>query len=194
MRGISHIGVDYGSKFAGTTALCFKDAEGYHLYQSGKGEDADQFLGDWLERLKPGHVFIDAPLSLPSAFYGKGNDFFYRASDREAGAMSPMFLGGLTARAMKMVKSYSGKETLFVETYPKLVLREVAGFLESYKKETGEIPGILSEIEKKLNYQVPSEILNWHQLDAFLCWAGGMRYFEGSAIFLGDPEEGQIIF
>ena len=70
------IGVDFGSKLAGTTAVCFFEGGNYRFFQSEKKKDADAFLEKIVEQIRPSHVFIDAPLSLPGAYFGLSNDFF----------------------------------------------------------------------------------------------------------------------
>jgi hypothetical protein len=96
------LSIDYGSKLAGTTAVCFEKNNQLHLAQSVKKQDADAWLRQLISTKKPAAVYIDAPLSLPGVYRGEGSDYFYRAGDRAVGAMSPMFLGGLTARAMQL--------------------------------------------------------------------------------------------
>lgn len=89
-----HLGIDYGSKLAGTTAICYQEGDALTIIQSEKKQDADRFINDTVESLKPEQIFIDAPLSLPAAYFGNGDDYFYRDCDRQLKAMSPMFLGG----------------------------------------------------------------------------------------------------
>lgn len=93
-------GVDYGSKLAGTTVITFLSQNQLVTYQSPKGKNADDWLKNLLSTQKIGTIYIDAPLSLPSAYCGKGDNFHYRKADQMLHAMSPMFLGGLTARAI----------------------------------------------------------------------------------------------
>jgi predicted nuclease with RNAse H fold len=97
-----HFGIDYGSKMAGTTVITYNQDNVLYQRSSVKNGDADAFILDCVTELQPGQIYIDAPLSLPLACFGKGTDFFYREADRKLKAMSPMFLGGLTARAMKL--------------------------------------------------------------------------------------------
>ena len=185
------IGVDYGSKLAGTTAVCFRKNDQFHFYQSEKKKDADTFLEKVVEELEPTFIFLDAPLSLPGAFFEQSEDFFYRKGDRKVKAMSPMFLGGLTARAMRMkfIFSKNGIET--IEVYPSQLLKVL--FPEKvFKKKDYKI----EEIYKLMNNLIPdlpkSVPQNSHQLDALLCWYSGFRYFEKEAIFYGEKKEGGI--
>ena len=97
-------GVDYGSKMAGTTVVAVARERQIDLLQSGRKQDADAWLLETAVAQQPDHIFLDAPLSLPGVYRhlpGR-SDYFYREADRELQAMSPMFLGGLTARAMQL--------------------------------------------------------------------------------------------
>ena len=89
------LGIDYGSKVAGTTAICRLTESGQFEFScSTKGRDADLWIKKAIEEFLPESIYIDAPLSLPGAYYGKESNYFYRQADRELRAMSPMFLGG----------------------------------------------------------------------------------------------------
>jgi len=185
------IGVDYGSKLAGTTAVCFKKENQFHFYQSEKKKDADAFLEKIVAELQPNSIFLDAPLSLPGAFFNQSDDFFYRKGDRVVKAMSPMFLGGLTARAMRMKSIFSKKEIEVIEVYPSQLLKVL--FPEKIFKKKGYKIGEIYELMKGLIPNLPKAIPpNSHQLDALLSWYSGFRYFEKTAIFYGEKEEGGI--
>ena len=95
-------GVDFGSKLSGQTVVAILDNDIIQVQRSEKGKDADDFLLGVLEATKITLVGIDAPLSLPGLYLGNGSDYFFREADRDLGAMSPMFLGGLTARAIRI--------------------------------------------------------------------------------------------
>ncbi|MBK9525389.1 MAG: hypothetical protein IPO39_11705 [Bacteroidetes bacterium] len=97
-------GIDFGSKMAGTTVIAVAGKTTIRLFSSRKNEDADSFLSVLVKEKGIEELFIDAPLSLPGVYRGilSGNDYFFRESDRVLKAMSPMFLGALTARAMKL--------------------------------------------------------------------------------------------
>ena len=90
-----HFGIDYGSKLAGTTVITYDIDRVLYQLQSDKKSDADKFVLNHVTDLKPDAIYLDAPLSLPKAYFGEGDDFFYRKGDKELRAMSPMFLGGL---------------------------------------------------------------------------------------------------
>ena len=182
------VGIDYGSKLAGTTVICHKKKDTLCFMQSAKKQDADAFISTALTELKPKVVFLDAPLSLPSAYFGKGDNFFYRQCDVETRAMSPMFLGGLTARAMKLKQGNSGVD--FKETYPAYFIKTILKLKEDYNKKQKYDDKILSKLN--LDYSV-SDIANWHQFDALCCWLTGERYVNERAVKIGNLEEGLIV-
>jgi predicted nuclease with RNAse H fold len=97
-------GIDYGTKLSGNTALTYQDNTGIQVLQCPKNTDADQWIITQVTHLNLEIIYLDAPLSLPGGFLGYNDQFHYRASDLELGAMSPMFLGGLTARAISLTK------------------------------------------------------------------------------------------
>lgn len=185
------MGVDFGAKFAGTTAVCFPDNKGLMMAHSTKKQDADQYLHMLIGKLQPTRVFIDAPLSLPGVYTSAGNDYFYREADKMVGAMSPMFLGGLTARAIKLKNAFP--DIRFIESYPSyLAKKHLTNVLPSYrvKRKTQQLTkSVLEAIAESPVKNVPANI---HQLDAFLCWVIGKRYGEGKAQYFGNEQEGLI--
>ena len=182
------IGIDYGAKLAGTTAICFEKEEELFIIQSQKKQDADMFIKSLINMVEPTHVYIDAPICLPAAYFGKGKNYFYRQCDIETKAMSPMFLGGLTARAMKLSADFP--EIIFKETYPSFLVKRVFFLEDVYQKKKSFNPDILNNM---VYPKMGRPIENWHQFDALMCWLSGQRDFESDAISLGNPEEGQII-
>jgi len=187
----THFGIDYGSKLAGTTAICYNLENQLCVINSEKKKDSDQFIGAAIDELKPIAIYLDAPLSIPSAFYDKGSDFHYRACDRLTSAMSPMFLGGLTARAMSLRQKH--KEYDFHECYPSYFIREVLNAKTHYNKKEGR-PNqqIISMIQDHVKYDLPL-LETYHQLDAVICWLSGMRHIKNQHLVLGDENEGVII-
>lgn len=184
------LGIDYGSKLAGTTAVCYDKGDGLVFVQSAKKQDADAFLAQLFSELRPQKIFFDAPLSLPAAYFGKGEDFFYRQCDKETKAMSPMFLGGLTARAMKLAAQFP--QITFRESYPGYLIRTVWSYKELYLKKEAYDNRLADQIIKDYNLKIKEPPTNWHQLDALVCWISGLRDQKGDVLKLGDKEEGLI--
>ena len=114
------IGIDYGAKMAGTTVIAHLHDEQLTLTQSVKKQDADKFVLEKVAAIQPTHLFLDAPLSLPGVYRSLPDcdSFFYRKSDQAVQAMSPMFLGGLTARAMQLAHQLQNQGLEIIEIYP----------------------------------------------------------------------------
>lgn len=193
-------GIDFGAKLAGTTVLCTLGAQNELLFfSSQKKQDADVFLLNVLEEVKPDIVALDAPLSLPLRCVRKANNgsFFYRIADIETGAMSPMFLGGLTARAMQLHAHLEASGTKVFESYPAQLAR-VMRMPEAYKKENEAIH-ICVEILLKywkdhlVKIKVSDSFLaNWHEFDAWLALTIAHRIHAGLAKSYGLQDEGLI--
>ena len=168
------VGIDYGSKMAGTTVIArMYEHNKVDLQASAKNQDADKFISDFMEANQDIWLaYIDAPLSLPIAYksLNGSNDYFYRQADRITGAMSPMFLGGLTARAMQLKEQISKKGIKVVETYP-AKLAEVLSFKdEGYKKGKENINALCDRLKAESDFEFKNEdVLSWHHFDALLC-------------------------
>jgi predicted nuclease with RNAse H fold len=187
-------GIDYGNKLAGTTVVCQRSADQQFVFQaSTKGKDADAFLLSFFANRPPALLFLDAPLSLPQSFHQPHpeGDFFFRQADRETKAMSPMFLGGLTARAIRLKHQLNDLGHQVAETYPGLHARQLELTDLGYKKKG--LADCLAKIQETLPGTVdPKTITSWHHFDSLLaCWSA-IRFQEGKARSYGDPEEGLI--
>jgi len=190
-----HFGIDYGSKLAGTTVITFDMDGELSQVASDKKQDADKIILKLAESMKPVRVYIDAPLSLPLAYYGKGDDFHYRAVDRALGAMSPMFLGGLTARAMKLKSQLQGLGIDVYETYPGAFIKNNTRLKEVYlKKEKNCIPSCISILKELIPYKLDLDIDSLHKLDSLIAWHSGYRHIRLKANEVGEANEGVIIY
>lgn len=191
------VGIDYGSKLAGTTVIAHLLDDQVNLYCSKKKKSADIFILDWIKKAKPDHIFIDAPLSLPGVYQERDgfNNYFYRQADQELNAMSPMFLGGLTARAMKLKKELEEFSIQVHEVYPAGLVREGPFTLQGYKKQKEKIQLFIPTLESLLNAKIneSDKIENWHQIDAILALCSGVRFLNNSHLSFGSTIEGQII-
>jgi len=176
-------GVDYGSKKAGTTVISWKSPDGMVVMQSEKNKDADNWLLDIVLEKKIKNLFIDAPLSLPKAFYNPAAnaDFFYRECDRSTNAMSPMFLGGLTARAIALSNKLKDCQVNTIEVYPAQLRRllgdEWMSLLTAYTGLNNEF--ILTS--------------NNHVRDSLLAWLSGYRFNQNTHSMYGISDEGVIV-
>lgn len=174
------------------------------LTQSARRRDADAWLAAELARLPPGLVAVDAPLSLPGVYRALPGytDHHYRRVDRELRAMSPMFLGGLTARAVALAGRFRESGWTVVETYPAALVRTL-GWEEAYagkrasRAEVAE-SAALHELHAwcaaaLLPCGELPELLTFHRADAVLCLLAAVRFVGGTGLVLGDRDEGQIV-
>ena len=190
------VGIDYGSKLAGTTVLAFFDTDSKQitLKQSSKKQDADAFIISSLRGYPVDLVGLDAPLSLPGVYNNQEgkSDYHYREADRRAKAMSPMFLGGLTARAMKLASEIKAS---IIEVYPKLGAERHQLQELGYKSDKEAI--IPCQTALAYRTELPVEglfIENWHQFDAILALEITWRYHNNLADHYGDAKEGMLYF
>lgn len=184
------IGIDYGGRYAGTTAVASYSNSRIEVVSVEKGKDADAFLSEQVERIQPSLIAIDAPLSLPLAYFQDNGDLSFRRCDRELNAMSPMFLGGLTARAIGLVRQWRKMGIEVIEVYPSALVRHLE--LVQYKKKGSPSQELMDELlERGLEYSVIPQ--DMHQLDASLALMSGKRYTEGVALSFGKEQEGVII-
>lgn len=183
------VGIDYGSKLAGTTVIAFTKDDKVHFVNSEKKKDADQMILQFLEANEAEWVGIDAPLSLPKVYSGQGSDFFYRTSDKAVKAMSPMFLGGLTARAMKLNAQLNQK---MLEVYPGALARELSLKEFDYKGKAPNYPMLIGRLNWDFTMaQLPASS---HQMDAILALYIVWKIKNGLALQVGAADEGLIYF
>ena len=190
-------GVDYGSRMAGTTAVAIAKKGVIGVCQSQHRQDADGWLLELAATHQPDYLFLDAPLSLPGVYKDLAgySNFFFREADLQLRAMSPMFLGGLTARAMRLKEQLRVHPGPVIEVYPAAVARHLELKTKGYKGPKAAIPDVLANLEKLLPFPVEhsSGIGNWHQIDALLALLSGLRFCLGRHTSFGNPDEGEIV-
>ncbi len=193
----SFFAIDYGSRLAGTTAIAFFQPEKtVRFFHSRKKQDADLLITQLAEAHQPSFIFIDAPLSLPGVYTGLAEyaDYFYRAADRKLGAMSPMFLGGLTARAMRLKATLEKKGVKVLETYPAVWAKRWELKKIGYKGKKEFLEPVINVLEENSSiFFEKNALVSWHSVDAFLALYAGLRYLNNEAETIGDPKEGVII-
>lgn len=192
---MNHIGIDYGSKFSGTTAICYLEDKQLHFAQSVKGEDADAFVEKMITDLAPKAIYIDAPLSLPGAYFNKGNDFFFRKCDKELDTKSPMSIGRLTATAMQLQEKFDGKKMTFHETLPSalgILLSKEAD--REWNQKLKNLEPFCALLAEQLPNPFAQKVENWHQVEAALAYLSGIRHIAGNAEVVGDVDEGIIVY
>lgn len=192
-----HIGVDYGAKQAGTTAAVMEVQGQLRVWQSPDGMDADCWLKDLIQEQQATVIYIDAPLTLPMVYgqspHTTNSDYFYRQADRELRAMSPMFIGGLTARAIKLRAELAESGVALLETYPAALVRLLLPNLQGYKKSPATLSEFSEALQGLLPIQLQDQPQNWHQFDAVLAWFSGYRHEASQSVLYGDAREGRII-
>ncbi|GAA4428341.1 hypothetical protein GCM10023188_12460 [Pontibacter saemangeumensis] len=192
-----HMGVDYGARQSGTTAAAMVLQGQLHIWQSPAGQDADHWLQDLVLELQAKVIYLDAPLTLPKVYSQTAStttsDYFYREADRSLQAMSPMFIGGLTARAMRLRAQLAEKGVAVLETYPSALIRVLLTELQGYKKDLTLLPVYAEALQGLLPFKLQEYPQNWHQFDALLAWFSGYRHGAGLSVLYGDAREGRII-
>lgn len=191
------IGIDFGAKMAGTTVIArLYEYNKVDFFASKKNEDADLFILDFIQQNENIWLaYLDAPLSLPMVYSQSaiGDNYFYREADKATGAMSPMFLGGLTARAMKLSAELTKLGVKVVETYPSKLADVLKLKEKNYKKSISEIPVLCDELKTISGFTFENELIKtWHHFDALLCLYSAKRYEMQAAMVFGRKEEGTI--
>ena len=191
-KNITIIGIDYGAKLAGTTVLAVSEnTKDVSIISCRKNEDADAFILQHLKKYPNAVICIDAPISLPIVYKQpeKSTEYFYRKCDKLLQAMSPMFLGGLTARAMQL----KAKSNLpFYEVYPAALANVLSLKNLQYKREKTAIRPITEKVLQHFNIRCTHTFTTWHEADALLALCIGFRIQNKIATPYGDIEEGTI--
>lgn len=186
-------GIDYGSKLAGTTVIAQYDGGHVSLLHSQKKQDADAMILALARQTPPDFVLLDAPLSLPGVYRSLPDctDYFYRAADKVVRGMSPMFLGGLTARAMQLSTQLAPIPVH--ETYPALHARAWELKRWHYKKQLMHLPQVIDQVLPRLPFTLDADaITSWHALDAVMALYSAYRVAHGTHEVIGHPTEGEV--
>lgn len=190
------VGIDYGSKLAGTTVIAWSlNRQDIFFAESKKGRDADAFLLDEITGLEPAGIYIDAPLSLPGVYKNLSGyeNYFYRDADRELQAMSPLFLGGLTARAMQLAARLAVDNIRCTEVYPAALARDLGLKTKGYKKEKDSFFALLAFLCQNYRLKLPADLpSSWHHFDALLALITGLRVEQQLVKVYGNAAEGFI--
>lgn len=191
------IGIDLGSRLSGNTVLSIFNHGRVHFMQVDKNVDADKFVINAVKHFHPQHIFIDAPLSLPGRYMGIDGctDYHFRKADRMLKAMSPMFLGGLTARAIELRDNIEAEGIPVFETYPREMARKQGLEELGYKSGKGALIQCRQLIRQHLNPKIEmdcNEIITWHHLDACLAMMSALAFVCDAHEVFGDEAEGCI--
>lgn len=191
------IGIDFGAQLAGTTCCAVKyiGSHNISILTCTKGKSADRFIYDCVEKFNPILIGIDAPLTLP-LFYTNPQQYSdnnYRYCDRELSAMSPMFLGGLTSRAMKIYYEFKLKNIKVIEVYPKAFVRKNALEKFGYKESIENLENCVEALQTIVDFTLLIPLASWHEFDALIALGITERYLTNQADSVGN-EEGYIYF
>ena len=191
------MGIDYGSKMAGTTAVAHLSGGQVVFNASEKGRDADAMILALAEELKPTLIAIDAPLSLPGVYTSQAGctDYFYRDCDRLTKAMSPMFLGGLTARAMKLAAQLRVSGVEVIEAYPVKSGKELGLKAFGYREKQPDLKGLFDKFYSETGIDLREQTrLSGHHIDAAIALFIARQYDLDRANQLGNSSEGIIYY
>ncbi len=188
-------GVDIGSKRGGSTVICYQREDGVlDFLRCARGKDPDDFLESYLTFAGIQVAFVDAPLSLPGVYCApdRYHDYFFRICDRQLKGMSPMFLGGLTARAIRLKAHLETKGITLMETYPSGFFRLLFPDRKGYHREVKHLSVFTAEVVQHYGLMLAREPEDWHAFDAMLAWMSAWRWLHNQACVYGDPDEGVV--
>ncbi|MCE7994242.1 MAG: DUF429 domain-containing protein [Roseivirga sp.] len=191
------LGIDYGSKMAGTTVVAYMAEGQVNFRASEKKRDADVLILRLADELKPDLIAIDAPLSLPGVYTGLPgcDDYFYRECDRLTRAMSPMFLGGLTARAMKLTARLRDSGIEVIEAYPMKAGKNLGLTDFGYRQKQPDQVKLFGLLYSKTGIDLRNQArLSGHHIDAAIALFIAQQYESGTANTLGNLNEGLIYY
>lgn len=189
------LGIDLGNKGSGNTALCYLSKNTLHFKQTKKGEDELSAILDIIKQHAIKLVSIDAPLSFPGVYFNKQKftDYQYRECDKLCKAMSPMFIGAFTARAIQLKDILEENKIEVIEVYPKKLV-EILDLKKNYPLK--KVENVPKELVEKIKIIAPypfKKTSSMHQFDALLCWLSAYRYIHNYHEEFGNKNEGIII-
>ncbi|MCP8320058.1 MAG: DUF429 domain-containing protein [archaeon] len=191
------IGIDLAGVETRDSGICILDEELKAKVSTLKNDDK---IIDFIIKIRPDIIAIDAPLSLP---FGRcclkdtcscRNKGHLRRCDRELLKMKikffPITLGPmrkLTERGIKLKNIIEEKSIKVIEVYP----GGAQDMLGIPRKQKG-----IEELRKglmEIGIKGISKVISDHELDAITSALVGKMYIEGDYLALGDSEEGLII-
>lgn len=183
-------GIDFGARRSGNTVIANAVEGRVVFYQVEKGADTDAWMEELVEELEPQLIAIDAPLSLPLGWCGGEGDLFYRECDSELKAMSPLFLGGLTGRAVKFARQLKSLKVSVIEAYPKGFVNHLLQGVCPHSAR--DVRQILAQLPEGVELELEENPTNDHQMDALMALVVAIRYEAGMANGYGKRDEGLI--
>jgi uncharacterized protein len=191
-------GIDFGSRFSGNTVISIYKNNSIFFLDVDPDVDADTFILNAAKHFAPNAIFIDAPLSLPGRYTNKAvfTDYNFRVADKLLQAMSPMFLGGLTARAMHLKDQLQDMGIAVYETYPKVLAKRFQLKDLGYKSSKLYLPPCREKVKSLFDPGIGfscKDIKTWHHLDALLALMSALNFHLGRHETFGDEREGVIV-
>ena len=189
------VGINYGYKYSGTTVICYNTFHEVRFILSSKNSDADTFIMNEVLHIDPDVVLIDAPLSLPGVYKHVNGyaDYFFRKCDSEMQAVSPMFVGGLTARAIGLKKQLNDFGFQVFETYPRKMLDLLSLPVQIYKHGLADLEWMLDIFMKTACITLNKKLITtWHHFDSLLAFFSGLRYMSQESRVFGKADEGLV--
>jgi predicted nuclease with RNAse H fold len=189
------VGINYGCKFSGTTVICYNTFHEVRFLVSSKNADADSFILNEILHIDPDIVLINAPLSLPGVYKHLNGyvDYFFRKCDSEIKASSPMFAGGLTARAIGLKKLLNDFGYPVYETYPRKMAEILSLPVQLYKQAITDLDGMLDVFMKKACIALNKKLITtWNHFDSLLAFFSGLRYMARQNSVFGKADEGLV--
>ena len=186
------LGIDLGGRTTNKTAVSLLDSENrsVEVYSS---EDVGRVTAkidanfiNFVNNLNADIIGIDAPLSLPD--FTKP-DYLYRKADKVAGALSPMTIGEITARAIYLSHIFNAE---IFEVYPKSILKLHNLPSTGYKNDPSKLIMIIEAIKQKYSIEIIDFPLTGDNVDSVLCAVVLIHYLEGNYEMYGE-ENGFIL-
>ena len=189
------VGINYGYKYSGTTVICYNTYNEVRFILSSKNSDADGFIMNEILHIDPDIILIDAPLSIPGVYKHINGyaDYFFRKCDSEMKASSPMFMGGLTARAIGLKKQLNDFGFQVFETYPRKTLELLSLPVQIYKHGLADLEWMLDIFMKTVSITLNKKLITtWHHFDSLLAFFSGLRYISQESKVFGKADEGLV--
>jgi predicted nuclease with RNAse H fold len=189
------VGINYGCKYSGTTVICHNTFHEVRFILSPKNSDADEFLLNEIIHIDPDIVLINAPLSLPGVYRHLGGciDYFFRKCDSEMKASSPMFTGGITARAIGLKRQLNSFGYQVYETYPRKMVEVLSLPVHIYRQKIADLDSMLDIFMTRASIALNKRLITtWHHFDSLLAFISGLRYMTRQNEVFGKEDEGLV--
>jgi predicted nuclease with RNAse H fold len=169
---------------------------GIRIHHSTKKQDADQMIDNICRDMGKAFIGMDAPLSLPGIYKGLPDcrDYFFRQCDIQLSAMSPMFMGGLSARAIQLTDRLREQGHRVLEVYPSALKRLFPELADCRTNPSARhLAFFESYFQTEVFFENGAKITS-HALDSLCALMTMCRYTNGESQCAGNEEEGIIYY